>query len=168
MHIINKIKESTGSDDSHVIFSFEYFTPKFPRSATAEKRAEISDAFIAKVAHMAAHGASYCDITWRPVSADATVDLAGRMQTEIGVDTMMHLTCLGMTLEGINKAIDGAKSRGVNNILALRGDPPANAVEPTDVNGKGVPVCGLDLVEHIRLRHGDYFGLVVAGYPGWQ
>ncbi|XP_078151533.1 putative methylenetetrahydrofolate reductase (NADH) [Carex rostrata] len=170
MHIINKIKESTKSDDSHVIFSFEYFTPKFPKSATAEARAEIADAFIAKVARMAAHGASFCDITWRPTSADVTVDLAGRMQTEIGVDTMMHLTCLGMTLDGINRAIDGAKSRGVSNILALGGDPPvgapaAAAVEPAGVNGKGVPVCALDLVEHIRLRHGDYFGLGVAGYP---
>lgn len=122
---------------------------------------------------MAAHGASFCDITWRPTSADVTVDLAGRMQTEIGVDTMMHLTCLGMTLDGINRAIDGAKSRGVSNILALGGDPPvaapaAAAVEPAEVNGKGVPVCALDLVEHIRLRHGDYFGLGVAGYPGWH
>lgn len=77
-----------------------------------------------------------------------------------------------MTLDKINKAIDGARARGVSNILALRGDPPvgapADAVEPADVNGKGVPVCGLDLVEHIRLRHGDYFGLAVAGYPGWH
>ncbi|KAJ1689569.1 hypothetical protein LUZ63_013724 [Rhynchospora breviuscula] len=167
MQIINKIKESTNSDDNHVIFSFEYFTPKYPRGSTPDARKKISDDFIAKVARMAAHGSSFCDITWRPTSADATVDLAGRMQTEIGVDTMMHLTCLGMTLESINKAIDGARSRGVSNILALRGDPPvgvlADSTEPVEV--KGVPVCGLDLVEHIRLRHGDFFGLAVAGYP---
>ncbi|KAJ3695150.1 hypothetical protein LUZ60_000527 [Juncus effusus] len=167
MHIINKID---AGHDTSVIFSFEFFTPKYPRSATPESRSEINDSFISKVTHMAKYGASYCDITWRPTSAEMSVELASRMQNEVPVDTMMHLTCLGMSMEKINKAIDGCRERGVANIMALRGDPPVVGKTTASGDGsseseKGIPVCGLDLVEHIRLRHGDFFGLAVAGYP---
>ncbi|XP_072994705.1 methylenetetrahydrofolate reductase (NADH) 2-like [Typha latifolia] len=164
MKVIDKIKSpfSSSDDDTGVVFSFEFFTPKVPTSSTAYSRERIAGSFLAKVAWMAAHGAAFCDITWRPRDGDNTVDLAGRMQTEVGVDTMMHLTCLSMPLARIDAALDTARSRGVRNILALRGDP----VDGDGAgDGEGGPTCALDLVAHIRSRHGDYFGIAVAGYP---
>lgn len=164
MKVINKI---TGDHDGPVVFSFEFFTPKL--SGEAEARARACDAFVAKVARMAAHGAAFCDITWRPRDADSTLAIAGRMQSEVGVETMMHLTCLGMPLDRIDHALSGVRAAGVQNVLALRGDPPlgtTDAALSADEAIPGGPACALDLVEHIQSKHGDYFGIAVAGYPG--
>ncbi|XP_008792352.2 methylenetetrahydrofolate reductase 2-like [Phoenix dactylifera] len=163
MKVIDKI---AGDHDGPVVFSFEFFTPKL--SGKLEDRARASDAFVAKVARMAAHGAAFCDITWRPRDADSTLALAGRMQREVGAETMMHLTCLGMPLDRIDHAISAVRAAGVQNVLALRGDPPQgspDAAVSADEAAPSGPACALDLVEHIRSKHGDYFGIAVAGYP---
>ena len=55
------------------------------------------------------------------------------------------------------------KSEGIQNILALRGDPPKGSTTFEAVEG-GFS-CALDLVRYIRAEYGDYFGLTVAGYP---
>ena len=55
------------------------------------------------------------------------------------------------------------KSHGLQNILALRGDPPKGQETFTAVEG-GFS-CALDLVKYIREKHGDYFGIGIAGYP---
>ena len=55
------------------------------------------------------------------------------------------------------------RAAGIRNILALRGDPPKGQEHFEAVEG-GFS-CALDLVRHIRARHGDYFGIGVAGYP---
>ena len=59
-----------------------------------------------------------------------------------------------------------AKSSGVWNILALRGDPPQGkrAWKINDVSG-GECHRAIDLVKLIRKLHGDYFGIGVAGHP---
>ncbi|KAJ3695143.1 hypothetical protein LUZ60_000520 [Juncus effusus] len=163
-HIINKIKDNK---DNHVIFSFEFFTPRYPESATPkDDQSKINDNFISMVSRMASYNPSYCDITWRPISADMTVELASRMQYEVPVDTMMHLTCLGMSMKEIDKAIDMCREKGVRNIMALRGDPPNGKTrDDLSESKKGNLVYGSDLVKHIRSKHGDFFGLAVAGYP---
>lgn len=55
------------------------------------------------------------------------------------------------------------REAGVQNILALRGDPPKG--HDTFVTVEGGFSCALDLVKYIREKHGDHFGLCVAGYP---
>jgi methylenetetrahydrofolate reductase (NADPH) len=55
------------------------------------------------------------------------------------------------------------KTEGIQNILALRGDPPKGSTTFEAVAG-GFS-CALDLVKYIRAEYGDYFGLTVAGYP---
>jgi hypothetical protein len=55
------------------------------------------------------------------------------------------------------------KAEGIQNILALRGDPPKGSTTFEAVAG-GFS-CALDLVKYIRAEYGDYFGLTVAGYP---
>ncbi len=55
------------------------------------------------------------------------------------------------------------KSYGIQNILALRGDPPKGQETFTVVEG-GFS-CALDLVKYIKAKYGDFFGITVAGYP---
>ncbi|KAJ6818079.1 putative methylenetetrahydrofolate reductase [Iris pallida] len=159
MKVVEKIVKNTEQGEGErgrIIFSFEYFTPK-PGHAT------VSD-FMDTVSRMSSHGPSFCDITWRPRDPypAVTLDLAGRMQAEVGVETMMHLTCIGMPLERVDHALDTARAKGVRNILALRGDLlPGQEGAP---RGDGFS-SALDLVKYIRSKHGDYFGITVAGYP---
>ena len=56
-----------------------------------------------------------------------------------------------------------AKQHGCRNILALRGDPPAGKEEWEAVEGGFVH--GIDLVKHIRDVYGDYFDIVIPGFP---
>jgi len=84
-------------------------------------------------------------------------------QTYFGVDTLMHLTCTNLTIEEIKKILNSAKEMGIQNILALRGDPPKGAIswEPTP----GGCNSAIDLVKLIRKEHGNYFCIAVAGFP---
>lgn len=75
----------------------------------------------------------------------------------------MHLTCTNMPKEKIDAALEAAKTAGIQNILALRGDPPrgqANWVACENGFSNAV-----DLVRYIREQYGDYFCISVAGYP---
>lgn len=108
---------------------------------------------------------TFCDITWGAggTTADLTLDIAARMQAEVGIETMMHLTCTNMPVEQLDGALARCKEAGVTNILALRGDPPKGQENFTAVEGGFA--CALDLVKHIRAKYGDFFGIAVAGYP---
>src|SRR5690349_13241686 len=55
-----------------------------------------------------------------------TVELAGRIQNDIGIRTMAHLTCVKHTSEELGGIVDELYGQGIRNILALRGDPPKN------------------------------------------
>jgi methylenetetrahydrofolate reductase (NADPH) len=82
---------------------------------------------------------------------------------QVCVETMMHLTCTNMPEAQLESALDKVKSYGIQNILALRGDPPKGQESFTTVEG-GFS-CALDLVKYIRAKYGEYFGITVAGYP---
>ncbi|KAI6698969.1 hypothetical protein NL676_019088 [Syzygium grande] len=169
MKVIEKISEAFAARDGggdanggerkkgEVVFSFEFFTPR--------KKAEV-DGLLGIIGRLVAHGPAFCDLTWRSGSLatdDLTLDVVGKMQNVVRVETMMHLTCTNMPVPRIDRALERIKSDGVQNVLALRGDPPTG-------QDKFVPVpdgfaSGLDLVKHIRAKYGDYFGITVAGYP---
>jgi hypothetical protein len=61
---------------------------------------------------------------------------------------MMHLTCTNMPQERLTSALDKCKEHGIDNILALRGDPPKGEEKFTQVEGGFA--CALDLVKFIR------------------
>jgi methylenetetrahydrofolate reductase (NADPH) len=71
-----------------------------------------------------------------------------------------------MTRDKLASVLQQAKSCGIHNILALRGDPPRGkrSWEQGEVSG-GYCDRSIDLVKLIRELHGDYFGIVVAGHP---
>ncbi|KAF3792910.1 putative methylenetetrahydrofolate reductase [Nymphaea thermarum] len=154
MKVIEKIREAAKED--RVIFSFEYFPPKTQDGV---------DNLFERMERMVAHNPSFCDITWGAggSTADLTLDISNRMQNTICVETMMHLTCTNMPVDKIDHALDTIKSNGIQNVLALRGDPPHGQDKFVQVEGGFA--CALDLVRHIRAKYGDYFGITVAGYP---
>jgi len=139
-----------------VVFSFEFFPPK-----TEEGVENLYD----RMDRMVAHQPAFCDITWGAggTTSTLTLDIANKMQNMICVETMMHLTCTNMPVEKLEDALDNVKSNGIQNILALRGDPPHG--QENFVTIEGGFSCALDLVKHIKSKYGDYFGITVAGYP---
>lgn len=64
------------------------------------------------------------------------------------VETMMHLTCTNMPVDKLDNALEEVKKAGLQNILALRGDPPKGQEAFTVVEG-GFGNA-LDLVKYIR------------------
>ena len=53
-----------------------------------------------------------------------TIDLVGRIKKEIGLESMAHLTCVGHSANEINSVLESIENQNVDNVLALRGDPP--------------------------------------------
>ncbi|CAL1404732.1 unnamed protein product [Linum trigynum] len=161
MKVIDKIRSTVGEanggaangGNNNVAFSFEFFPPR------AEGMAKVLEL----IERMVAYSPTFCDITWRASSGDVTLDIANRMQNSIGIETMMHLTCAEMPVEEIDRALDTIKSGGVQNVLALRGDPPLGQDKFVQIQD-GFS-CALDLVKYMRSKYGDYFGITVAGYP---
>jgi len=68
-----------------------------------------------------------------------------------------------MPREKIDVALSEAKNAGIQNILALRGDPPRGQENWTKCE-TGFSYAA-DLVSYIRKEYGDYFCIGVAGYP---
>lgn len=68
-----------------------------------------------------------------------------------------------MPKEKIDVALRQAKDAGIQNILALRGDPPRGQESWSSVD-TGFEYAA-DLVKYIRAEYGDYFCIGVAGYP---
>eukprot|EP00271_Cylindrocystis_brebissonii_P012969 TRINITY_DN32499_c0_g1_i1.p1 TRINITY_DN32499_c0_g1~~TRINITY_DN32499_c0_g1_i1.p1 ORF type:complete len:597 (-),score=129.56 TRINITY_DN32499_c0_g1_i1:465-2255(-) len=137
-------------------FSFEFFPPK-----TQDGVENLFD----RMDRLAALRPSFCDITWGAggSTAELTLDIADKMQNMICVETSMHVTCTNMPATKVDEALDHIKAAGIQNVLALRGDPPHGQDKFQTVEG-GFS-CALDLVKHIREKYGDYFGITVAGYP---
>lgn len=90
-----------------------------------------------------------------------TVELTEKVQADIGIRTMSHLTCVGHTQDEIGAILDDLWAKGVRNVLALRGDPPAGAAQFIPTPG-GFAVSQ-QLVKFVRSRHDFCIG--VAGYP---
>ncbi|XP_020684557.1 methylenetetrahydrofolate reductase 1 [Dendrobium catenatum] len=155
MKVIEKIREAVDGE-GRTVFSFEFFPPKTEEGV---------ENLFERMDRMVAHNPTFCDITWGAggSTADLTLEIANRMQNIISVETMMHLTCTNMPVEKIDHALDTIKNNGIQNVLALRGDPPHGQDKFVQVEG-GFS-CALDLVKHIRAKYGDYFGITVAGYP---
>ncbi|PIA59759.1 hypothetical protein AQUCO_00400570v1 [Aquilegia coerulea] len=154
MKVIEKIREAEA--ENRVVFSFEFFPPKTDDGV---------DNLFDRMDRMVQHNPSFCDITWGAggTTADLTLDIANKMQNMICVETMMHLTCTNMPVEKIDHALDTIKANGIQNVLALRGDPPHGQDKFVQIEGGFA--CALDLVKHMRGKYGDYFGITVAGYP---
>ena len=91
---------------------------------------------------------------------EKTLEIVERIQNDFGLTTMAHLTCIKHTRAEIGGILDEAANRGIQNILALRGDPPPGQ-EWAQTEG-GFEFAS-ELVEFLRERGG--FGIGAAGFP---
>jgi len=94
---------------------------------------------------------------------EKTFDVVQHIEEQHHVIGMAHLTCVLNTKDDVKTIVEDIKSRGIRNILALRGDPPKDQPDwqPTDDNFK----YSSELVAFIRESLGEYFGVAVAGFP---
>mmetsp|Transcript_18619 Transcript_18619/g.45775 ORF Transcript_18619/g.45775 Transcript_18619/m.45775 type:complete len:601 (+) Transcript_18619:143-1945(+) len=150
--IIDRIKEQNGQP----FYSFEYFPPKTP--------AGVANLY-ERVERMGKLEPMFVDITWGAggSTTDLTLELSSNFQQQFCLETQMHLTCTNISKESIAEALKKAKENGIQNILALRGDPPKGEENWTATAGGFANA--VDLVKFIRAEYGDYFGISVAGYP---
>jgi methylenetetrahydrofolate reductase (NADPH) len=99
------------------IFSIEFFPPK-----SAEKVDELFET----VEALKPLDPAYVSVTYGAGGAtrDGTVEIATRIKREYGLEAMAHLSCVGETREGLIEILDRFEAAGIENVLALRGDPP--------------------------------------------
>lgn len=135
--------------------SHEFFPPK--------ERSEWP-AFFKVVERLAETSPLFASVTYGAGGStqDATLEIVTRMQQEIGLDTMAHLTCVGAQPDRLHRFLDDLTKAGVGNVLALRGDPPKN-VPASDVTESPLNFAS-DLVSFVRASHRE-FGIGVAAYP---
>ena len=105
----------------------------------------------------------YCSVTYGAggTTRDKTLQIVERIQRDFDLTTMMHLTCVNATRAELEAVIADAKSRGVRNLLGLRGDPLAGAAEWTATEG-GFQYSA-ELVAHLKTLGG--FSIGTAGFP---
>jgi 5,10-methylenetetrahydrofolate reductase, prokaryotic form len=77
-----------------------------------------------------------------------TLEIASRIKHSYGIESMAHFTCVGHSKEEIDSMLAAMHEKGLENVLALRGDPPANQTD-FDFN-KNIYCYAYELVGHIR------------------
>jgi len=92
---------------------------------------------------------------------DKTIEIAARVNNDIGITSLAHLTCVQTTRTDMARTLAELKEKGIENILALRGDPPLGE-EKFSVTQGGFAHAS-DLVAFIHQY--DTFCIGVAGYP---
>lgn len=132
--------------------SFEFFPPK-----NDEMERQLDKA----VSELAPLGPSFVSVTYGALGStrDRTRDIVIRLNGEQTFPCMAHLTCVGHTRADIARLLDEYADNGVENILALGGDPPADGHEPG-----GEFAYALELVELVR-AHPAGFSIGVAAHP---
>jgi methylenetetrahydrofolate reductase (NADPH) len=93
---------------------------------------------------------------------EKTLEVVSEVKRRYGARVASHLTCVGSTVDELRDYLARAQRLGVDNIVALRGDPPRGATQFVPVEG-GLRYA-VELVRLIR-REFPQFGIAVAGYP---
>jgi methylenetetrahydrofolate reductase (NADPH) len=90
-----------------------------------------------------------------------TEEITMHIKRETGLEVMAHLTCVAQTREDIHGVLERLDENGIENIIALRGDPPQGQPDFVPVTGGFEHATGL--IKHIRQNF--QFGLAGACYP---
>ncbi|HYY74627.1 MAG TPA: methylenetetrahydrofolate reductase [NAD(P)H] [Solirubrobacterales bacterium] len=103
------------------VFSFEFFPPRTPDGV---------EALFDTIATLKPLEPSFVSVTYGAGGAtrDGTVELATTIKREHGLEAMAHLSCVGETAAGLVEILDRLGAGGIENVLALRGDPPRGQV----------------------------------------
>lgn len=109
-------------------FSFEFFPPKDDAGyaqllAAAQELRPCRPAFVSVT-----YGAGGS-------TRARTIDISKRIQSEIGLNVMSHVTCVGSSRAELREVFNELEAAGISNVLALRGDPPRGETEFKPVPG---------------------------------
>jgi methylenetetrahydrofolate reductase (NADPH) len=139
-------------------FSFEFFPPK-----TAEGEENL-DAALAALARL---DPTFVSVTYGAGGGEEqrsrTIDIVSRIKADHGLEAMAHFTCVGASVDELRAVLDRMRDAGVENVLALRGDPPAGVDASEWVAADGGLRYSRELIELIRA---DYdFAVGAACFP---
>jgi methylenetetrahydrofolate reductase (NADPH) len=109
-----------GTDEP--VFSFEFFPPR-----TEEGERNLRAALEA----LQPLEPEFASVTYGAGGStrDRTLEVTKRLKAELGIEAMAHLSCVGATREELCRILDGIAQAGIENVLALRGDPPRGETE---------------------------------------
>ena len=98
--------------------SFEVFPPKTDMNFDSVRRA---------TEEIAALHPAYMSVTYGAGGGTSryTLDIAKNIKEQYGVPTLAHLTCVSSTRETVREKIAAMRAAGIENVMALRGDIPA-------------------------------------------
>ena len=137
-------------------FSFEFFPPK-----TDEGERNLGRA----LAELSRMQPTFVSVTYGAGGTTAqkrkTVDIVSSIKAEHGLEAMAHFTCVGATTTELRATLDLMRDAGIQNVLALRGDPPPGETEWRATEG------GLEYSrELIELIRDEYdFAIGAACFP---
>jgi methylenetetrahydrofolate reductase (NADPH) len=136
------------------VFSFEFFPPK---TDAGEQN------LYAALRDLKALDPSFVSVTYGAggSSREKTIEIVKRIKDEFGLEAMAHFTCVGATVEQLRETLGEMQEAGIENVLALRGDPPEGQEDWTKTDG------GLEYSrELVELIGGEYpFAIGAACFP---
>lgn len=134
--------------------SFEFFPPR---------NADGIPGVLDTVTELTAYCPDFISVTYGAGGSTRhfTEQITVEAKKSAGVEVMAHLTCVGQTVEELDGVLQRLEDAGIENVIALRGDPPRGATEFVRVDG-GFGHAS-DLVEHINSNY--EFGIAAACYP---
>jgi methylenetetrahydrofolate reductase (NADPH) len=104
------------------VFSFEFFPPKTDEGwhtlrATLESLVDL--------------GPDFASVTYGAGGStrDRTLEVTRWIKQDLGIEAMAHLSCVGTSRDELGAILDGIEDAGLENVLALRGDPPRGETE---------------------------------------
>jgi methylenetetrahydrofolate reductase (NADPH) len=141
-------------EETHPAFSFEFFPPK-----TDEGEKNLREA----LEELRKDRPSYVSVTYGAGGSrrDRTIELVKWIKQDLGIEAMAHFTCVAATVEDLRSTLDDIREAGIDNVLALRGDPPSGEAEWRKTDG------GLEFsTQLIDLIRGGYdFAVGAACFP---
>lgn len=109
-------------------FSFEFFPPKTDEGVTR---------LYETVAHLRELDPAFVSVTYGAGGGTRgrTIEITKRIKKELGIEAMAHFTCVGATRDELHEVLGEMRGAGIENVLALRGDPPQGEDKFTQTPG---------------------------------
>jgi methylenetetrahydrofolate reductase (NADPH) len=125
-------------------FSFEFFPPKDEEGVAR---------LFQTIAELKPYAPAYVSVTYGAGGSTRrlTIELVRRIKRDVGIEAMAHLTCVGASQSELLGVLDELVEGNIENVIALRGDPPRG--EKAFVRHEGGLAYGAELVRLIRGRY---------------
>jgi methylenetetrahydrofolate reductase (NADPH) len=115
-------------EERRPVFSFEFFPPKSEEGMENLWRA---------ASELKHDEPAFVSVTYGAGGStrDRTITIVKRIKQELGLEAMAHFTCVDATVDDLRATLDQMRDSGIENVLALRGDPPRGVAEWTATEG---------------------------------